>query len=113
VEPEQAELLCLLELPDDGSAAATAQELQRLPAAGGYGVTMRRFMSWMSIRTPWQFRIGVFVASFGAFSVGMLTDHSELGLGLGVGIIVVANIGGFRRSLQQELLDRFDRFFEG
>ena len=49
-------------------------------------------MSWMSITTPWQFRVGVFVASFGAFSVGMLTDHSELGLSLGVGIIVVANI---------------------
>ena len=53
---------------------------------------MRRFMSWMSITTPWQFRVGVFVASFGAFSVVMLTGRSELGLGLGVSIIVAANV---------------------
>jgi len=49
-------------------------------------------MSWMSITTPWRFRVGVFAASLGALSIGVLTGHSELGLGLGVGIIVAANL---------------------
>lgn len=72
---------------------------------------MRRLMSWMSIRTPWQFRVGVFVASFGAFSVGMLAGRSELGLGLGVSIIVAANTAFIvrhgRRCLAAEARDGF------